>query len=325
MLNGTICNESDIWDEIVHDLGGHPLQLWGWGEVKAKHHWRAHRILFTDEKEQVIGAAQILERSLPKPFRRLCYVPRGPISIEGQEIPVLEALASYTKKHLPGTVLSIEPDWTTMPVVQGWRRSTNTILIPHTLILDLTKSEDDLLANMRKKTRYEVRRSERSGISLRRVSDADRLDDILKIYRETAARAKFAIHDDAYYRDIHEKLGDSSLIFAAYEGSKLIAFVWLAASKKTAFELYGGMDERGRVLWANYALKWYAIRKCKEWGIERYDMNGLLNDGISTFKRGFARHENTLAGTYDYPLGPLYGTWTKALPTAKKIIRAIKR
>ena len=325
MLNGTICSEADVWDEVVHDLGGHPLQLWGWGEVKAKHYWRAHRILFTDEKEQVIGAAQILERPLPKPFRRLCYVPRGPIFVKDQEIPVLEALANYTKQNLPGTVLSIEPDSTNMPVVQGWRRSTNTILIPHTLILDLTKAEDDLLAEMTKKTRQYIRKSERSDITLRRLRDVNQLDDILKIYRETAARAGFAIHDDAYYRDVHEKLGDSSLIFVAFEGSKPIAFVWLAASKKTAFELYGGMNERGRILRANYALKWYAISKCKEWGIERYDMNGLLNDGISTFKKGFAGHENELAGTYDYPLGHLYGAWTKGLPAVKKIIRAIKR
>lgn len=104
-----------------------------------------------------------------------------------------------------------------------------------------------------------------------------------------------------------------------------MAFVWLAASQATAFELYGGMNQRGQALRANYALKWFAIRKCKEWGIRRYDLNGLLNDGISNFKRGFAKHEDMLAGTYDYPLSPLYGVWTKLLPAAKKVIRAIKR
>ena len=84
------------------------------------------------------------------------------------------------------------------------------------------------------------------------------------------------------------------------------------------------MNETGQSLRANYALKWHAIRKCKEWGIERYDMNGLLNDGVSTFKQGFADHENMLCGTYDFPLSPLYGVWAKGLPTAKKAVRKLK-
>ena len=72
-------------------------------------------------------------------------------------------------------------------------------------------------------------------------------------------------------------------------------------------------------------LKWHAITKCKEWGIDRYDMNGLLNDGVSTFKQGFADHENMLVGTYDYPLSSLYNAWTKGLPLAKRAVRRAKK
>jgi lipid II:glycine glycyltransferase (peptidoglycan interpeptide bridge formation enzyme) len=85
------------------------------------------------------------------------------------------------------------------------------------------------------------------------------------------------------------------------------------------------MNEQGQQLRINYALKWHAIRKCKEWGIERYDMNGLLNDGVSTFKQGFAAHENMLAGTYDYALSPLYVIWSKGLPLAKKGVRTLNK
>jgi lipid II:glycine glycyltransferase (peptidoglycan interpeptide bridge formation enzyme) len=104
-----------------------------------------------------------------------------------------------------------------------------------------------------------------------------------------------------------------------------VAFLWLAISASTAFELYGGVTDRGQELRANYALKWYAVRKAKEWGIEKYDMNGLLNDGVSNFKRGFANHEDQLVGTYERPLSPLYLVWTKALPVSKKIIQKIRR
>jgi lipid II:glycine glycyltransferase (peptidoglycan interpeptide bridge formation enzyme) len=62
----------------------------------------------------------------------------------------------------------------------------------------------------------------------------------------------------------------------------------------------------------------------KKWGLRRYDMNGLLNDGVSTFKQGFADHENMLVGTYDMPLSPLYLVWDKALPLGKQLLRKLK-
>ena len=120
-------------------------------------------------------------------------------------------------------------------------------------------------------------------------------------------------------------MGDFSPVFAAFKQDKPVAFLWLAISGETAFELYGGMSDAGQELRANYALKWQTIQTMKKWGIHRYDFNGLLNDGVSTFKQGFASHETMLAGTYDKPLSPLYLAWSKGLPLAKKIIRVVKR
>lgn len=319
------CEEPELWDEIVHDLDGHPLQLWGWGELKSAHNWQAHRCIVTDDNGEVIGAAQILTRTLIRPFRRLNYVPRGPVWCEGREAEVLDALVRYTKQHLPGTVLTIEPDDEQIPELPGWRPSANTILIPRTLILDLNKGEPELLEAMSKKTRQYIRKSNREDIVIRRVTSQNSLEQCLDIYHQTASRAGFALHADKYYYDVHDKLGESSVIFAAYNQDKPIAFVWLAVSSKTAFELYGGMNDTGQDLRVNYALKWHAITKCKEWGIDRYDMNGLLNDGVSTFKQGFASHEDMLVGTYDYPLSSLYRVWSRGLPTAKNAIRRIKR
>lgn len=111
---------------------------------------------------------------------------------------------------------------------------------------------------------------------------------------------------------------------AAFVDDKPVAFVWLAISQTTAFELYGGMNDVGQQLRLNYALKWQTIQLMKKWGIERYDMNGLLNDGVSTFKQGFAEHEDMLAGTYDRPLSMLYPAWTYGLPLAKKVLQKLK-
>jgi lipid II:glycine glycyltransferase (peptidoglycan interpeptide bridge formation enzyme) len=322
MTSVEICENQSEWDEEVLSRGGHPLQLWGWGEVKAAHKWSVERVIVR-RGENTIGVAQLLIRALPKPFNALVYVPRGPVAEEQERAEVLNAVADYAKATYKAVAVSVEPDWEEMPDAKGWKATQNTILIPQTLILDLSKTEEELLADMTKKTRQYIRKSGSEAIEIRKVN-REELASCLDIYRQTAERAGFGIHGDDYYYDIFDKLGDHSPVFAVFLNDKPVAFLWLAISQETAFELYGGMDDDGQQLRVNYALKWHAIQTMKKWGIARYDFNGLLNDGVSTFKRGFADHEDMLAGTYDKPLSPLYSIWTQALPTAKKVLRKLK-
>lgn len=324
MLNSRECNDPEQWDEIIHDLGGHPLQLWGWGEVKSHHGWQARRVIYNDDREEPIGASQILTRHLPRPFTAINYAPRGPVWRQGREADVLTAVADYARDHLAGVALSIEPDSETLNLDPEWQKSPNTILIPNTAILDLTLSADDLLAAMAKKTRQYIRKSAKEAMEIKQIKSTEEIELCLAVYSQTAARAGFSTHGHDYYHDVARYLGDSSVIFAAIENGQVIAFLWLAVSSNTAFELYGGMTDRGQNFRANYQLKWHAITKCQSWGIERYDLNGLLNDGISTFKQGFADHRNQLVGSYDLPISPLYKLWLIGLPAAKKLSRLIR-
>ena len=318
------CTDREEWDEYVIDNDGHPLQLWGWGIVKAKHNWNVDRV-FIEQDGQIIGAAQLLIRPLPFVFRALTYVPRGPVALPENREVVLETLSGYAKTTYRPVALTVEPDWNEMPPLKKWQRALNTILIPRTLILDLTQSEDQLLNAMAKKTRQYIRKSTNDGITTRRAAAREDIAACLAIYKQTATRAGFALHGDDYYYDIFENLGDHSPVFVAEKEGEIVAFLWPVISKNVAFELYGGMNDEGQLLRANYALKWAVIQQMKAWEIARYDMNGLLNDGVSTFKQSFANHEDMLAGTYDKPLSPVYAAWTKGLPLAKKAIRKIKR
>lgn len=326
MISLQPCSDKDVWNEFVLENGGHPLQLWGWGETKASHGWKAERLFATDMDKKQIGAVQVLVRRLPWPFKSISYVPRGPIIRENMAAEFLEALANYARSQYGSVTLTIEPDWSQLPSIpSGWQQSNNTILIPQTLTLDLNKSEEDLLSAMTKKTRQYIRKSGQEDVRIAQVKTIEGVKECLEVYRETAARADFQLHHDDYYLDLYRNMGEASPVFAVYHEEKPVAFLWLAISQSVAFELYGGMNETGQRLRANYALKWHAICKMREWGIERYDMNGLVSDGVSTFKRGFANHEDLLVGTYDRPLSPLYLLWTRALPLGKKIIRTLNR
>ncbi len=311
------------WDQLVEKYGGHPLQNWGWGQLKSQHNWQALR-LTVQERTKPIGGAQVLVRKLPWPFKSMAYVPRGPFAAKAQYQTVLAQLAKYLKDR--GFIyLSIEPDLEELDVDKKWVKSKKDILIANTLIIDLTESEEQLLSRMSKKTRQYIRKSQKNCDEIRRLTD-DNLPEVMEIYHQTAKRAGFGLHADKYYHDCAKEMGDRSLIFGAFKDKKLINFVWLAANSNTAFELYGGMNQEGQKLRTNYALKWQAIKYCQEQGMARYDLNGLLNDGISDFKKGFSDHRNQLVGTYDYVYKPfLYHLWLVALPIIKRLLHLVKR
>lgn len=317
---------STDWDQQILNHGGHPLQLWGWGEVKSTVTWEAYRIKVTRSGES-LGYAQILVRRLPWPLKGIGYIPRGPVVDITHLDEVLAELVKFSKRELGIISLLIEPD-----IVEpgdfrltSWHKTTNSILTARTIMLDLKLSDDELLSKMSKKTRQYIRKSAKTGVVVRKAKTAADVEACLNIYQQTAKRADFSLHRDDYYKAVFDKLGESSQVYMAEYQSVPVAFLWLAVSRSTAFELYGGMTETGQKLRANYILKWYSIKKVKEWGIDRYDLNGLLNDGVSTFKKGFSDHETQLVGSYEKSFSPLSVVWSNALPMLKKVSQKAHR
>lgn len=324
------CTDRALWDEYVDKFEGHPQQLWGWGETKAMHGWSVDRVVLEDAGTPV-GCAQLLIRRLPVPFRALVYIPRGPMcSVENTQA-VLNSLADYAALRHRGVALSIEPDWDRDSAFAGavagagFRETSNTVLIPRTLILDLRRTDDELMADMSKSTRANIRKAMRSDVEFRKVKNDSELEQVLAIYHDTAERAGFGIHEDQYYRDIFRNLGDGSPIIAAFDGEQMLAFTWLARSGSTAFELYGGVSAEGQKQRVNYGVKWAALQSMRQDGCTRYDFNGLLNDGISDFKKQFAKHEDMLLGTWEKPLSPFYPAYATAMPLARRGLQTARK
>lgn len=317
------CTDKEQWDEFILEAGGHPLQLWEWGQVKSGHGWIAERI-FALEDDKIVGGVQVLVRTLPFPFRSFAYVPRGPLVGPSRTAEFLDKVAALVKRDYRAVTLSVEPDLIAFQKPEGWIRSTNKVLSAETILLDLTKNESELLADMAKKTRQYIRKSA-VDVQIRQVKDAETIAACLKLYRETSSRAGFNLHGDQYYLDVFAQMQDYSPIFVAFENNEPVSFLWLAISGETAYELYGGMNDRGQELRANYALKWHAIRKVKEWGVSRYDFGGLIAGGVSTFKQNWSSEYTVFAGTFDKPLSPFYALWSKGLPLAKRAVHALQR
>ena len=93
-----ICQNKLEWDDYILENGGHPLQLWGWGDVKATNGWQTYRLFGRNEDHEVIGAVQVLIKKLPWPLKSISYVPRGPVVGDTNRGEFLSDLAIFIKK-----------------------------------------------------------------------------------------------------------------------------------------------------------------------------------------------------------------------------------
>ncbi|MCI1901622.1 MAG: aminoacyltransferase [Bifidobacteriaceae bacterium] len=319
MLQIREITDRNEWNSVMESMSGHPMQAWEWGDLKAATGpWTAHRVVCT-EGDTLRGAAQILVRHLPWPFTSICYAPRGPmVSDTSQYSAVADALGAWCKQRFHAVSLKIDPPTTTIDLSDKWKKGSH-VLIASTAIVDLRPDEDDIMKSLHSRNaRNYIRRGKKTGIDVR-LGTADDVETVIDIYTTTAARDNFPIHTPEFYRTAFEKLGTvGQLIVAEHEG-EILSFMWNVTSTWGASELWAGATDTGRKMRANYPLKWGAMLAAKKVGARRYDMNGLLNDGISEFKKSFQNEPTQWVGTFDLPLSPLFHVWEKSLNLYRSI------
>ncbi len=169
-------------------------------------------------------------------------------------------------------------------------KASNSIQPKKTVILDLQKSEEELLRGMREKTRYNIRLAERHGV---RISPRppDVFWDLLK---ETAERDEFNIHEKSYYEKlltIKSENFSNELFFAEYQG-KILATALINFYKPSgaATYLHGASSRENKEVMAPHLLHWRIIQEAKKRGFGHYDLWGIDEKkwpGVTRFKLGF--------------------------------------
>lgn len=179
----------------------------------------------------------------------------------------------------------------------GGKLSPMHLAAEHTVILDLTKSEEDLLKDMRRQTRYEVRRAIKLGISVVSDNTEGLFKEFHRIQSETAARQHFIPPNLKTLLAEREAFGDNAKIYVARtkDAAEPIAYGLILIDGEEAEYYEAASTDLNRKLPGAYALQWQVIRDLKKAGIKRYNLWGIAPPnqpnhryaGVTTFKTGF--------------------------------------
>jgi len=315
-----------------------------------------------------VAAAMVLKRAIPmRGFaKKICvlYVPKGPLldwKDEKVRQCVLDDLQNLSKKEGaifikmdPDLVLSNgipgssedTPDRSGQAIQseleqRGWIFSQDQIQYRNTVMIDLAPSEEDLLAGMKQKTRYNIRLAVKKGVTLRLGTTAD-LPMIYRMYAETSVRDGFVIRDEDYYRTVWQKFmqipsnetANSTFPFVmpliAQLEDQPIAAILVFFFAGRAYYLHGMSREAHRDKMPNHLLQWEAIKRAKAEGCKLYDLWGAPDDfnekdgmwGVFRFKEGLGGRVVRTLGAWDFTPNPwLYRLYTQTLP---KILDAMR-
>jgi len=315
------------------------LQSWEWGEFQEKHGRKVFRFGI-EEKGKLASAITAIKHNLPF-GKSYLYCPR--ITTEGgQTFARLQRELEKIAKQENSIFIKLEP--AKQSSISNHQSSiTKHVQPPTTLLVDLTKSEDELLKNMHSKTRYNIRLAEKKGV---KIKESDNIEEFLKLNAETTTRDKFKSHSDDYYRKMSKILKNhkseitnqkcSAKLFTAYYQDKPLTSNLTIFFGDTVTYLHGASSSEHRNVMAPNLLQWEIIKQAKEMGYKWYDFWGVNPspdknlphhfkkswEGFSRFKRGFVSKETgkeiNFPDCFDLPTSRFWYTLYKAVKKFKK-------
>lgn len=197
----------------------------------------------------------------------------------------------------------------------------------HTVMIDLSPSEDELLANMRRQTRYEVRRASKLEIKVEKSNDKAIFTEFHKVQVETAARQHFIPPTLDVLMAEREAFQDDTMIYkATTKEGEPIAYGLILTGNGEGDYFEAASTDLNRKLPGAYALQWQVIRDLKKQGIKRYNLWGIAPKnqpnhryaGVTTFKTGFGGEVTEFIPAHDIVIDPIRYKFNLAVETVRK-------
>ncbi|OGY23449.1 MAG: hypothetical protein A2172_04460 [Candidatus Woykebacteria bacterium RBG_13_40_15] len=316
------------------------LQSWNWGEFNSALGRKIWRLgLF--ENDKLIGICLLIKYQ--SRFGNYLYAPRGPILYwkNWKEFDHLfEKIKDIAKKEAAIFVKTDPLLPAEEPIYNEFKErkfvSAETFIqVEDAWLLPLEKTEDELLNDMRKTTRYLIRAEEKQGVKIEQSNKVPDAKKFVGLLYSTATRKGFINHPKEYYIKQFEILGgeNEQKIFISKKGSKTQAMAIISFYGEAACYLHGASLPAEKGSSVGYLLQWEAIKEAKRRGCKYYNFWGVVKDkhfyhghpwyGFSLFKRGFGGFKYSYIRAQDYPLSSKYYIY-KATEKARRLLRRVR-
>ena len=337
-------NNKENWESFLLKCNEKTfLDSWNWGEFQKREGERIWRFGIYDN-EQLISVALVIKVKARR--GTFLFVPHGPVTeskIEIQKLGVLETLTNKLKeiaKQEKAHFIRIAPIWEKSEQNSDFFENLGFIPAPihiHpevTWELDIRPSEQELLMNMRKTTRYLIRQAQKNAdIEIVKTQNIEDLKKFNEIYCSTAMRHKFTPFSLEYIQNQFSSFSPDNqiLMFLGKYKNEVVSSVIIVFWQNIGFYHHGASLSKYNKIPVSYLLQWEAIKEAKRRGGERYNFWGIAPDdsknhpwaGLSLFKKGFGGHRRDYVKTQDLPLSKVYSLITRPFEKLRKIKRGL--
>lgn len=318
MIRQIRLEEKDRYNSVV----SHPLQSWEWGEFRKKTGLEVERVGFF-ENGILEKALQVTFHPIPILGGTAGYLPKAFTPDEDQ----LSAIEQLGKNH-NATFIKLEPNLFA-PAAEASQDQTliqrrdfleknraqmgRPLFARHTFLVDLTKTEEELFANLNSKARYNVRLGIKKGVQIYEDSSEQGLQLYLDILQETTKRQQFYAHKPDYFHQMWQILqpaGMMKIFHATYQKQILVSWIMFIFNN-TIYYPYGASRDIYREVMASNVMLWEMIKFGKNIGCTSFDLWGALPPspdtkhpwfGFHRFKESYGGQHVEFIGSYDYVL-----------------------
>jgi lipid II:glycine glycyltransferase (peptidoglycan interpeptide bridge formation enzyme) len=328
----------------LNKFSNHPLQSKEWAQFREK----------TGVKVIREDGIQLTIHKIPKTKFTIGYFPKGNLP----DKKIVARLKKIGEKE-KAIFIQIEPNVEKMnkaPYIEaameklGLVPSAHPLFTRFTFLLDLTKSEEELLKEMHPKTRYNIRVAQRHGVKISEDNSEKAFSEYLKLTWETTKRQNFYAHTEKYHLLMWETLrlrsGQASnkqkvdkdrlsahLLTAKYNNRVLAAWI-VFVYNDTLYYPYGASSIEHKETMASNLMMWEVIKFGKKLGLKKFDMWGSLgpeanpNDpwfGFHRFKQSYGPNLIEFIGSYDLVINPFMYRVYKVVNKIRWVLLKLKK
>ncbi len=326
-----------VWERFLADLKPHSfLQSWKWG----RHYEQTGSKIFrvgVYNAGILVGIALFIKIHARRGVFLVC--PHGPLIADAKdEERALAALVHYCTEIARDEECDFIRFCPISPATEanrtlyrslGFRDAPIHMHPELSWILDISKPEEQLLKEMRKTTRYTIKKMEKEGVEITQSTDAAGMEQFWSVYEATFERQQFTPFSKNYLKtefELYSKDGQAVFFFGAFKGEVVAAAIIIFYNGQAFYHHSGSRAGAGSNV--SYLLQWRVIQEAKRRGCTLYNFWGIAPDdkpnhawtGLSLFKKGFGGFAEAYLHAQDKPLTTRY-----ALNYAIETVRRVRR